>query len=238
MELSKRLQAVVNLVSPGNVVADIGCDHGYVSIYLIEQKIAPHVIAMDVNKGPLERANVHIASHGLASYIEVRLSDGTQSLREREVDTMICAGMGGRLMVQILQEGASKVVCMKELVLQPQSEVFLVRAYLREIGFVIVEEDMIFEEEKYYPMMRAIPQKMEQQMSEEQMSEIYDIYGKLLIQKKHPVFMQFLALQQKKTEKLILDLTNKNQQTEKQRDRIMELHKELEQIKAARYLMS
>ena len=67
MELSKRLQAVVNLVSPGNVVADIGCDHGYVSIYLIEQKIAPHVIAMDVNKGPLERANMHIASHGLAS---------------------------------------------------------------------------------------------------------------------------------------------------------------------------
>ena len=81
MELSKRLQAVADLVSDGLVVADVGTDHGYIPIYLIETKKSPKAFAMDVNKGPLLRAKEHIAEHGLISSIETRLSDGVRALK-------------------------------------------------------------------------------------------------------------------------------------------------------------
>ena len=76
MELSKRLQAVADMVTPNKRVADIGCDHGYISIYLCTKKLASKVIAMDVRKGPLERAKNNIEKYGLSDYIETRLSDG------------------------------------------------------------------------------------------------------------------------------------------------------------------
>lgn len=75
MQLSKRLQAVTEMVTNGNKVADVGCDHAYTSIYLIERKIAPSVIAMDVNKGPLKIAAANIAAYRKTEYIETRLSD-------------------------------------------------------------------------------------------------------------------------------------------------------------------
>ena len=95
MELSKRLQAVADLVTEGASVADIGTDHGYIPIYLIEHHIAEKVIALDINRGPLERARMHIVGHGLKEKIETRLSDGLEKVLPGEVDTMIAAGMGG-----------------------------------------------------------------------------------------------------------------------------------------------
>ena len=78
MELSKRLQAVADLVTEGASVADIGTDHGYIPIYLIEHNIAGKVIALDINRGPLERARMHVVGHGLKGKIETRLSDGLE----------------------------------------------------------------------------------------------------------------------------------------------------------------
>ena len=80
MELSKRLRAVADMVSVGNRACDAGCDHGYVSIYLVQKKICPGVIAMDVNAGPLAQAKTHIEAYGLSEYIETRLSDGVTAL--------------------------------------------------------------------------------------------------------------------------------------------------------------
>lgn len=100
MELSKRLQAVADLVTEGASVADIGTDHGYIPIYLIEHHIAEKVIALDINRGPLERARMHIVGHGLKEKIETRLSDGLEKVLPGEVDTMIAAGMGGGLVIK------------------------------------------------------------------------------------------------------------------------------------------
>ena len=95
MELSKRLKAVAGLVTEGASVADIGTDHGYVPIWLIQSGRAAKVIAMDVNEGPLERARGHIRSKRLENVIFTRKSDGLQALHVGEADTMIAAGMGG-----------------------------------------------------------------------------------------------------------------------------------------------
>lgn len=157
MLLSDRMQAVVELVEPCDSMADIGCDHGYVSMELIRRRICKHVIAMDINHGPLECASHNIKEYSMQDYIEIRQSDGTEALLDGEADGMICAGMGGRLIISILKRGNKLVSDMKQIVLQPQSEIAEVRSYLRQNSFLIDKEDIIFEDGKYYFMMRALP---------------------------------------------------------------------------------
>ena len=99
------MTAVAALVPTGTCVADIGTDHGYVPIFLVEQGIVRKAVAMDVNRGPLERARIHITEKGLSDRIETRLSDGLKKLNVGEVDTIIAAGMGGGLIIRILEEG-------------------------------------------------------------------------------------------------------------------------------------
>lgn len=190
MELSKRLYAVAGLVTEGASVADIGTDHGYVPIYLIKNNIASKVIAMDINKGPLERARMHIIGHGLKGQIETRLSDGLKNLEPGEVDAFIAAGMGGGLVIKILEDSKAVVDSLKFAILQPQSEIAKVRKYLNRNGLVIIDEDMVEEDGKFYPMMKVVH-------GEPQAYEEYEyIFGKLLLEKKHPVLHKFLLREQ------------------------------------------
>ena len=157
MLLSDRMRAVAGLVQPCKSIADIGCDHGYVAMEIVRSKICRHVIAMDINSGPLDRARHNIADYGMQDYIETRLSDGVSALQEDEAEGIICAGMGGRLVISILEQGKKLIGEMKQVILQPQSELEEVRVYLREKGYLIDKEDIIYEDGKYYPMMRALP---------------------------------------------------------------------------------
>lgn len=153
--LSKRLRAVAAMVTTGSRVCDVGCDHGFIPIWLVQQHISPRVLAMDVRSGPLSAAGEHIAQYGLESKIETRLSDGLHNYNIGEADTLICAGMGGGLMMRILSEEPDKTASFRELVLQPQSEIEQFRAGLREMGYRITDENMVEEDGKFYPMMRA-----------------------------------------------------------------------------------
>ncbi len=153
--LSKRLQAAADMVTPGNRVCDVGCDHGWVSIYLIEQGISERAIAMDIRRGPLERADQHIRERNLNSYIETRLSDGIKELRAGEADTLIIAGMGGRLMKDIISAEPTKTAKFQELILQPQSEIPEFRRFLRSAGYVVGAEEIVFEDGKYYFLMKV-----------------------------------------------------------------------------------
>lgn len=157
MLLSDRMQAVVGLVEPCDRIADIGCDHGYVAMELIRRRICSKVIAMDINQGPLEQAKSNIREYGMQEYISTRLSDGVEALAIGEVNGIVCAGMGGRLVINILSQGKEVISQMQQLVLQPQSEICEVRSFLRESGFVIDKEDMVLEDGKYYPMMHVVP---------------------------------------------------------------------------------
>ena len=193
MELSKRLQSVVNLMPPAHRICDVGCDHGYVAITFIQKGIAQHVIAMDVHAGPLEQARKNAALFGVTDRLDFRLSDGLAKVEPGEADAFLCAGMGGRLMVRIMTEGWEVMSRMKGAVLQPQSELALVRRHIYEMGWHIVKEDMVFEEDSdtpakgiYYPIMYIEP-------GEEWMpDEVSLTYGPLLLKEKHPVLMQYL----------------------------------------------
>lgn len=221
VKLSARLQALANMVSSGNIVCDIGCDHGWVSIYLIQQGIASKVLAMDVRTGPLERAREHIAQYELEAYIETRLSDGLQNLQVGEAEAMVCAGMGGPLMMKILTEGRKKAKAMKELILQPQSELAMFRKFLREEGYRIVAEDMVLEDGKFYPMMKVVP--TEEVLSvKEKKQDVYDAYGELLLKQKHPILKEFLRKGKEHIQSLQKHLQEQNTAVE----RMGELQKE------------
>ena len=186
MQLSKRLQAVARLVTPGSRLADVGTDHGYVPIWLFEQGQILSAIAMDLRNGPLERAREHIQMHGLDAHIETRLSDGLDKLLPGEADSIVIAGMGGMLVVKILSQGQKLLSSVKELILQPQSDLDAVREYLHRTGFVIVKEDMIFEDGKYYPMMKAVHGDNTDDR------KIWFLYGRLLLENRHPVLKSYL----------------------------------------------
>lgn len=156
LNISDRLKRVANCVKKDSIVADIGCDHAYTAIYLIRNNIAKKVIAMDINKGPLEKAKKNICSNGLEESIETRLSDGGKELRKGEVDTILISGMGGRLTSKILEDSLEIVRDCRQLVLQPQSEIHLVREYIANIGFRIEYEDMFIDEGKYYVVINAL----------------------------------------------------------------------------------
>lgn len=196
VELSGRMQAVAKMVTKGNRVCDVGCDHGYISIYLVQSGIAPGILAMDVNKGPLAKAREHIAKFGAEDYISLRLSDGLSACRTGEADSLICAGMGGRLLIGILEKEPEKTAGFKELILQPQSEIPMVRKFLREKGYTIIQEDMVLEDGKFYSIMKAAADcKKDKEYKEEKTEETYhleDLFGPLLLQQKNPVLLQFI----------------------------------------------
>ncbi|MDD7219267.1 MAG: class I SAM-dependent methyltransferase [Clostridia bacterium] len=191
MQLSSRLSAVAGMVTRGNRLVDVGCDHGYLPVYLYLNRIIPGAIAMDVRKGPLSRAKEHIAQYGLEKYIETRLSDGLQALGEGEGDTLVMAGMGGPLMERILTEGAKVRESFREMVLAPQSDLPHFRRFISEIGWETVKEDLILEDGKFYPIMKVVhgTKKYTEPGSPYTCEERF---GELLLKQRHPVLKEYL----------------------------------------------
>lgn len=231
MELSDRLLAVASMVTEGNKVADVGCDHGYIPIYLVKNGISPKVIAMDVKKGPLERATAHIKAYGMTDYIETRLSNGVAKLAVGEVSTVICAGMGGRLMATILTEGREVVESLEELILQPQSELEEFRRFLDERGYAVVKEDMVKEDGKFYPMMKVVPGGTQSSAGNVPKVLAYK-YGGLLLQEKHSVLKEYLQYQIEK-QKEILGRISEGTDMERMEKRRGEVEAELASLKEA-----
>lgn len=175
------------MVTEGSRLADVGTDHGYIPIYLCSRNKIPSAIAMDINKGPLMRAKEHIRAYGMQDRIETRLSDGVEALQPGEADSVVIAGMGGGLVQKILREGEAVLSRIGELILQPQSELGDVRKFLYENGYQITGEKMVFEDGKFYPMLRAVPGSMPC------LSDIEWEYGPFLLEESHPVLAAYLV---------------------------------------------
>lgn len=212
MELSKRLQAVADLVTAGYKVADIGTDHAYIPIFLLETGKTDWAAAMDVNKGPIEKARENIRAYGLEAQIEARLSNGFLALGKGEVQSAVIAGMGGNLVIRILQEGRDVVSTLQECILQPQSETDKVRAFLLREGFFFIEEDMVEEDGKYYPMMKVKPPKSgEESRQNEEVWKIEQLwFGKLLLEKRHPVLKRYLERETRIREEILRSIRDKD----------------------------
>ena len=140
--IDSRMEAVMNFVGAGSRVADIGADHGYLSIALAKSGRAEKIIATEKNLGPWEAARKNISAAGLDGVIEIRLGDGLQVLAAGEVDTICIAGMGGALIVKILSDAPEVVQSAARLILQPMNGAKKIRDWLAENSWKIVDEDL------------------------------------------------------------------------------------------------
>lgn len=167
IKLTPRLMTAVPYVRPGHVVADIGTDHAYLPIYLCEQRrISPVTtpsgdtlcaIAADINKGPVERADQHIAAAGLTKYIRTVQTNGLCGLDVYDPDDIIIFGMGGELIASILAASPWVNRAGKRLILQPMTHAEKLRDYLLSAGFSIVGETLSREGDRIYQTLCAEP---------------------------------------------------------------------------------
>ncbi|MCR5302662.1 MAG: class I SAM-dependent methyltransferase [Lachnospiraceae bacterium] len=201
--LSERLSAVAEMITPGLAVADIGCDHAYLSIYLARENISPRIIACDINSGPVMRARENIGDVELDDRIEVRQGDGLAVIDPGEAESVVIAGMGGKLMARIIEEGAAILKEARELIMEPQSEVGYLRHFLQDSGYRIISENMVTEEGKFYPILKAVHGQMNWE------SEVYFRYGKILLREENPVLHEFLIVEKNYLSGLLKELSEK-----------------------------
>lgn len=155
LPISQRLLACCDYVSPGAVVADVGCDHGYLAIHLLQTGLARQVYASDIRPGPLDSAVKNAAKFGVSQHISFFLSDGVQAL-PRDFDTLVCAGMGANVMISILEKAPWLQDKHYRLVLQCQSKTPVLRRYLSQTGWTIHREQVLRDGRFLYTVLEAL----------------------------------------------------------------------------------
>lgn len=154
IKLTNRLKMVADMVPHCEKVVDVGTDHAYLPVYLIENKICDMALACDINEGPLNNADKTIKKYKLNSQINTRLSNGLDKVKGDEADTVVIAGMGGILISEIISTKWLKD-SKKQLVLQPMTHIYDVRKYLCENGYDILDEQTTQEGKHIYYSVSA-----------------------------------------------------------------------------------
>ena len=151
--LSERLLAIAQWIPPGSRVADIGTDHGYLPIWLLQHGCAAFIAACDVREGPLEHARRSAAQYGLQEKLSFRLGSGLSCVAPDEIDTIVIAGMGGETILSILEAAPWTNDARYTLLLQPMTKAEVLRTWLSEQGYVFLKERLVLENRTYFPIM-------------------------------------------------------------------------------------
>jgi tRNA (adenine22-N1)-methyltransferase len=201
MELSKRLQTIVNNMDKCESIADIGTDHGYVPIYCVKNTICNTAIASDINKGPIEKARLNVSMEGLDKSVDCRLGPGLTTLDKDEVEALVIAGMGGNLTRDILLADIDKIKKCSFIILQPAQNPEVLREFLYSSKFEVLDEDMCFEERKYYELFKVRYNEANEGI--EVKDPIYYEISPILLKKKEATFMNFLKRRIDKYESIV-----------------------------------
>lgn len=226
MKLSRRLSTIKNFIKKGSKLADVGTDHALLPIALVLDDISEKVIAMDIKKGPLEKARKNIKAYNLENKIETRLSNGLEKIKKDEIDTVVIAGMGADIIIDILEKFKLKTE-VKEYIFSPHTEWEKFRKYLRENSYRIDEEEMILEDSKYYLIIKARYTK--EKLENEFENDISDLYGTCLLKNKNLILKEFLIFEFNKKMKLLKNLKDFN--TTKLNEKIKVLEKDILKIR-------
>lgn len=151
--ISKRLLAIASLIEDDDIVVDIGCDHAYLDIYLIKNNLCKSTIAADVAEGALNQAKINIKRYGLENKIKTILSDGLKNIDD-EFNTIVISGMGTNTILDILNEPKSKTA--KKIIVQSNNNLEILRKEMRNRKYKIVEELVVYENNKYYTIIKYI----------------------------------------------------------------------------------
>ncbi len=225
MHLSDRMAAIASICLPAGVLADVGCDHAYLSIHTVLNKKAEKVIATDLREGPLKKAEENVKKYRVGDKVDIRLGYGLDALSEGEADAVLISGMGGLLICDILAGGMNKINNVKQLILQPQSDLSCVRHFLHRNGFRIEAEKMCEDSGKFYTCMRAVPG------TEAYQNEYEYEYGKILLDMRDETLFNYISRKLEKTENIIVNMETGNAQNRESVNRILN---EKERLIAAR----
>ena len=183
-KLSKRLETVASFVPTGAIVADIGSDHAYLPCYLVHKGIAARAVAGEVVKGPYESAVKQVRTEGLTDKITVRMADGLAAVEEAdEITAVTIAGMGGPLIVSILEKHPQALISVTRLILQPNIHAKAIREWAMENGWAIQDEVILEEDGKIYEVLVL-------QRGEMKLNEAQTLLGPKLMETKVPVFIE------------------------------------------------
>ncbi|MGM9910814.1 MAG: tRNA (adenine(22)-N(1))-methyltransferase [Lacticaseibacillus absianus] len=221
--MNLRLNKLAEMVDPGSRLADIGTDHAYLPIKLVQEGKVAFAIASDVAAGPLQNAKTDIAEAGLGQQIETRLGSGLETLKDEDrIDTVVIAGMGGKLMVSLLEEAAGRGKYYPTLILEPNIGENRVRQWLEEHDYQIVAEDLVAEAGHTYELIKAKQTGEKQPLTAKEKD-----FGPLLLKQKGPVFLAKWTRQLAYYQQL---LANLNKAKQKDADRIADLERLIKDI--------
>ncbi|MBO5302174.1 MAG: SAM-dependent methyltransferase [Peptococcaceae bacterium] len=214
IKLSQRLQAIADLVPAGAKVADIGTDHGFLPCYLAQSGKAELVIACDVNAQPLALAQKNITDYNVGDKVSTRLGNGLAVLKPGEVDTVTIAGMGGALMIDILDASPMVVDRLKRIVLQPNVGAEAVRIWAEKNRWQIVAEDLIRENDIFSVII-----VLEQGRSDRFMSAVELYLGPKLLAEHHPMLGLYISEEWEKTQHILEQLAKSDSEESRKKEK-------------------
>lgn len=214
IKLSKRLASIALNIDKEDKVVDIGCDHGYLSIYLKAVNGNKIVIATDINENALNMAKKNINKNRIL--IETRLGNGLDVINYNEVDTIIISGMGGNTILNILKKNKLKYI--KKIVIQSNTDIPLMRKYINKLGYTIKNEQLIIDKNIYYIIITFSKGKHKYTKK-----ELY--FGPILLKENNELFKKKKTIELNKLEKILEKIPNKKIITKYKLKKLIKLYK-------------
>lgn len=214
IKLSQRLQAIADMVPNGAIVADIGTDHGFLPCYLAQSGKAAQVIACDVNVQPLALAQKNIADYNVEQIVSTRLGNGLAVIKPGEVDTVTIAGMGGALMIDILDASPAVVDRLQRIVLQPNVGAEAVRIWAEKNRWQIVAEDLVKENDIFSVII-----VLEQGRSDRFLSAVEMYLGPKLLENHHPLLGLYISEEWEKAQHILKQLAQSESEESRKKEK-------------------
>ena len=219
MDVSKRIDFIVDNLDKVECLADIGTDHGYVPLLALEREKANKVIACDINKDPLDKAKLNAILEGIVgNEIDFRLGSGLKPLEMKEANSVVIAGMGGNLIRDILEADMEKVNSLESLILVPAQNPEVLREYLYENNYEIMKEDLCFDEGVYYELFKV--RRAEGHATE--LDSIYYEISPVLLRSKNPLMKDYLQFKLDEYNRILGFITEATVSANKRREEINE----------------
>jgi len=212
MILSNRLKHISDLITDVKSLVDVGTDHAYIPIYLVKNNTVGTAVASDINKGPVEKAKKNVKSYNLSNKISCRLGCGLTTVKPKEVEAAIIAGMGGNLIRDIIEDSLEVFKHLNYAVLQPVQNPEVLREYIYNSGFTILDETIVKDDEKYYEVI-----KVKYDNNKQSIEPIFYEISKTLLMKKDPVFKEYIEFKLNKYTRVYENIKDETELAQKRK---------------------
>ena len=217
IKLSQRLQAIADMVPQGSSVADVGTDHGFLPCYLAQNRQAEKVIACDINAQPLALAQKNVTDYNVADIVSTRLGNGLSVIEPGEVDVVTIAGMGGALMLEILDAASDVVDRLQRIILQPNVGMEAVRIWAEKNRWHIVQEELIRENDRFSVIIAMEPGR-----SLNSMTPVELFLGPELLANQHPLLGFYISEEWDKTQKVLAQLAQSDSEESRHKEKMLQ----------------